>query len=90
MRVHIGLILILFACFSMSCSTLPPEKTFKTELWQIDPINYTISRENDEGEIIVYNIEDLDNTMWIAVKLEHILSEWEYEKLLIKECMGWR
>jgi hypothetical protein len=84
---------VIFAAFIISlviaCVTPYPQKEFITELWFIDTVNFTISRVNDNDEIIVQNIEDLDPSVWIVVKAEHISGEWEYQQLLIKSCVEW-
>lgn len=85
---------IVFVAFLLSlviaCVTFPPEKDFVTELWFIDPVNHTISRLNDQDELITYNFEDLDPEVWVTIKIEHITKEWKYQELLKKSCEMWR
>ena len=90
MKIHVGFLLCLLLCLTLSCAALPPQKDFTTELWQIDPINYTISRLNDNDEVITINIEDIDSTVFVVVELNDIVNEWKYEDLLINRCDSWR
>jgi hypothetical protein len=83
------LVLICFIAVLLSCSTIPPEKPFKSQLWYIDTETMTIQRYNEDGDLIVKEINNLDEN-WIVIHVDDVYKEWDYQEFLKKECLEWR